>query len=95
MNAVAHCLNLPSRAEIWRNPDSFDPRRFMAPDAPKLLTFGGGRHACLGTWLARLTLEETVRGVADIAPTLTTAPADIQWVQVLGVNPGSLPVSAH
>jgi cytochrome P450 len=81
--------------EIWVDPDAFDPRRFTAAGAPKLLTFGGGPHACLGSWLARLTLEETIRGVAGLTPALTVAPTDIEWVQVLGVNPGRLPVVAH
>jgi len=73
--------------KVWRDVDVSDPGRFTAPDPPRLLTFGGGPHACLGSWLARLTLEETIRGVADLTPTLTIAPVDIQWMQVLGVNP--------
>lgn len=81
--------------EVWLDPDVFEPRRFKSPDTPRLLTFGAGPHACLGTWLARLTLEETVRAVADLAPTLSVALADIKWVQVLGANPDRLPVMLH
>ena len=79
--------------DVWPDPDTFDPRRFASPEAPKLLTFGGGPHACLGTWLARVTLEEVVRGVAGLTPMLAVAPANIRWVQVLGVNPERLPVT--
>ena len=78
--------------DVWPDPDTFDPRRFASPEAPKLLTFGGGPHACLGTWLARVTLEEVVRSVAGLTPVLAVPPANIQWVQVLGVNPERLPV---
>ena len=78
---------------VWRDADVFDPRRFTDPDAPRLLTFGGGVHACFGTWLARLTLEEMARAVADLAPTLTTPKADIPWTRVLGENPERLPVA--
>lgn len=59
----------------------------------QLLTFGGGPHACLGTRLARVTLEEVVRSVASPTPMLAVAPANIRWVQVLGVNPERLPVT--
>jgi cytochrome P450 len=81
--------------EIWRDPLTFDPCRFAAPDAPKLLTFGAGTHACLGTWLARLTLEEVIRGVAELEPRLTVPAEEIAWVQSLGANPGRLPVMVH
>ena len=82
-------------ATVWRDPETFDPDRFLEPDAPRLLTFGGGPHHCLGAWLARLTLEETVRGVAARAPSLTVPPEQIAWVSSLGHNPASLPVSMH
>jgi hypothetical protein len=78
---------------IWRDPDAFDPHRFASPEAPKLLTFGGGPHHCLGAWLARLTLEETVRGAAALGPVLTTAPDAIEWVQSLGSSPSRLDVA--
>jgi cytochrome P450 len=81
--------------DVWRDPLTFDPHRFAAPDAPRLLTFGAGTHACLGTWLARLTLEEAVRGVAEMAPSLAEPAAEIEWVQVLGANPVRLPVAVH
>ncbi len=80
-------------AEVWRDPDSFVPQRFAVPDAPRLLSFGGGPHYCLGAALARMTLEETVRGVSELSPTLGVDPDDIEWVQVLGRSPSRLPVA--
>jgi len=79
---------------VWRDPDAFDPRRFAAPGAPRLLSFGGGPHYCLGAALARMTLEEVVRGVAALAPRLTADPDEIAWVQVLGRSPAQVPVAA-
>ena len=52
-----------------------------------------GPHYCLGAALARLTLEESVRGVADLAPALTAVADDIEWAQVLGRSPAHLPVA--
>jgi len=80
---------------IWTNADEFVPHRFESTSAPKLLTFGGGPHHCLGAWLARLTLEETVSGVAALKPKLTEAADTIPWEQQLGSNPTRLPVSLH
>ncbi len=78
---------------VWADADSFQPRRFLDPDAPRMLSFGGGPHFCLGAWLARMTLEEVVRGVSALNPRLSVDPTDIGWVQVLGQNPARLPVS--
>ncbi|MFN0047482.1 MAG: cytochrome P450 [Sphingorhabdus sp.] len=77
---------------VWPDADSFKPRRFLDPDAPRMLSFGGGPHFCLGAWLARMTLEEVVRGVAALDPRLSVQPETIAWVRVLGENPGQLPV---
>jgi cytochrome P450 len=79
--------------EVWRDPDSFVPRRFEELDTPRLLSFGGGPHYCLGAALARTTLEESVRGVAELAPTLAADPESIEWSQVLGRSPARLPVT--
>lgn len=79
--------------EVWHDPDTFVPRRFAEPDAPRLFSFGAGPHYCLGAALARMTLEESVRGVAELAPTLTGDPESIEWCQVLGSSPSMLPVS--
>jgi cytochrome P450 len=62
---------------------------------PRQLRFGGGVQACLGTWLARLTIEEAVRCVAEMAPVLTMPPTDVGWTHVLGQYPERLPVAVH
>jgi cytochrome P450 len=79
--------------EVWRDPDAFVARRFADADAPRLFSFGGGPHYCLGAALARMTLEESVRGVAALAPTLDVDPEGIAWRRVLGHAPAGLPVT--
>jgi cytochrome P450 len=93
--AVVMCCFLSANrdAEVWRDADSFVPQRFAERGTPPLLSFGGGPHFCLGAALARMTLEETVRGVAELAPSLRVDPADIEWIQVLGRSPTRLPVA--
>lgn len=77
---------------VWQDAEVFDPARFLNPQTPRLLTFGAGPHACLGTWLARLTIEETLRGLSH----LKLAPAepldDIPWVTATGSQPVRLTV---
>ena len=79
--------------EIWDRPDEFLPDRFLASDAPKMMSFGAGGHFCLGAWLARMTLEEVVRGVCDLEPTLATDVHTLEWIAPLGAYPASLPVT--
>ena len=79
--------------EVWHDPDAFVSCRFDEPAAPRLLSFGGGPHYCLGAALARTTLEESVRGVAEIAPQLNAEPDSLEWSQVLGRSPARLPVT--
>jgi len=94
--AIVMCSFLTANRDpaVWHDPGSFVSRRFAEKDVPRLLSFGGGPHYCLGAALARMTLEEVTRGVAEFAPTLTADPADIDWVQVLGRSPSRLPVAA-
>jgi len=94
--AVVMCSFLTANRdpEVWHDPDSFLSQRFAHPGAARLLSFGGGPHFCLGAALARMTLEEVVRGVAELAPKLGADPDEIEWVQVLGRNPSRLPVVA-
>jgi len=78
---------------VWREPEVFVPHRFDEPAAPRLLSFGGGPHYCLGAALARVTLEESVRGVAALAPRLAVDVDRLEWATVLGRSPVSLPVT--
>lgn len=79
----------------WSDPDRFDPDRFTRPDTPRLVNFGAGTHYCLGTALAKIAVEESVRAVlaADPPVRATEDPADTPWRQVLGRSPSRLLVS--
>jgi len=66
---------------VWDRPDDFVLDRFEKPDAPRLLTFGTGAHYCLGANLARMTLEEAVRGLVEnpaIPPSISPI-SDGEW----------------
>lgn len=78
---------------VWVEPELFNVARFDAPSTAKLLSFGSGPHYCLGTNLARMTLEETLQGTATRRIELAVAPEDVEWKQVLGRSPVSLSVS--
>ena len=84
-------------ASAWSEPDRFDPERFTRPDTPKLPNFGAGTHYCLGTALAKVAVEESVRAVlaADPPLHLTEDPAEIPWRQVLGRSPARLAVRSE
>jgi cytochrome P450 len=90
------CIAAACRDETaWHEPDQFDPDRFTRPDTAKLLNFGAGTHYCLGTALAKIAVEESLRAVlaADPPLRLTEDPAEIPWRQVLGRSPARLLVS--
>jgi cytochrome P450 len=93
--AIVMCSFLTANRDpdVWHDPDSFVSRRFLDPGAPRLLSFGGGPHYCLGAALARMTLEEVVRGVTELGPSLSADPDDIEWVQSLGRSPSRIPVA--
>jgi cytochrome P450 len=81
------------QADVWHDPDTFDVGRFDEPGAPKLLSFGAGPHYCLGAALARLTVEEAVRGFVSGPPIdPVDDPWKVEWRSVLGRSPVSLPV---
>ncbi|MDT5010180.1 MAG: hypothetical protein QOH57_1797 [Mycobacterium sp.] len=79
----------------WDEPDRFDAVRFTRPDTAKLLNFGAGTHYCLGTALAKIAVEESLRAVVAAHPPLrlTENPADIPWRRVLGRSPARLLVT--
>ena len=78
---------------VWEQSDAFDVHRFTQPSAPRLLSFGTGPHYCLGANLARMTIEETVRGFVarDVRP--ATDLGAVEWRLVLGRSPVALPVT--
>jgi hypothetical protein len=57
------------------------------------IAVAGSEDAVAAGLVARMTLEESVRGVAELAPTLAADPETIEWCQVLGSSPSVLPVS--
>jgi cytochrome P450 len=90
------CIAAACRDETaWHEPDQFDPDRFTRPDTAKLLNFGAGTHYCLGTSLAKIAVEESLRALlaADPPLHLTEDAAAIPWRQVLGRSPARLLVS--
>ncbi|WP_029115673.1 cytochrome P450 [Mycobacterium sp. URHB0044] len=89
------CIASACRDEsVWPEPDRYDPDRFTRSDTAKLPNFGAGTHYCLGTALAKVAVEESLRAVigADRPLTLTENPVDIPWRQVLGRSPARLMV---
>jgi cytochrome P450 len=91
------CIAAAGRdAAAWPEPDRFDPDRFTRPGAAKLPNFGAGTHYCLGTSLAKVAVEESLRAVLTAEPPLRLVedPAEIPWRQVLGRSPARLVVSA-
>lgn len=61
-------------------------------DVPRPLSFGTGPHFCLGANLARMAIEETIRGFAEKDVRLMGDPDEVAWRLVLGRGPASLPV---
>ncbi len=53
--------------DIYTDPYSFDPDRWLGPDADRLekhlTVFSGGARACLGIWLAQAELALTLAKV--------------------------------
>jgi cytochrome P450 len=90
------CIAAACRDETaWPGADQFDPDRFTRSATAKLPNFGAGTHYCLGTALAKIAVEESLRGVLAADPSLhiTEDPAEIPWRQVLGRSPARLLVS--
>jgi cytochrome P450 len=78
---------------VWGDPESFVPTRFAEPEVPKLLSFGMGPHVCLGSHLARMTLEQVALGLAECDLRLSGSPDEVEWKVVLGRSPSSLKVT--
>jgi cytochrome P450 len=92
---VVLCVATGNRdAAIWTDPHAFDAGRFAVRDAPRLLSFGTGAHFCLGSSLARMTIDEALTGMAAQPLRLAIDPDDVEWKLVLGRSPVSLPVAA-
>lgn len=66
----------------WPNPDEFDIFR-TNPD--RHLTFGFGKHHCLGVHLARMELDVMLRAVLDRLPNLRLDPS-VEGVHLTGLG---------
>ena len=65
---VSPCLYLAHRrAELWPDPTSFRPERFLEgqPEPYSWVPFGGGTRRCLGASFASLEMREVLRAVAS------------------------------
>jgi cytochrome P450 len=53
--------------DLWDEPDTFRPERFLDAEAApySYLPFGGGAHRCLGASLATLEIEVAIAGIGD------------------------------
>ena len=80
---------------VWTDPDTFDVDRFAGSNPPRLLSFGSGAHYCLGASVARMTLEETVRGFVARDVASVGDLDDVEWRLVLGRSPATLPVQVR
>jgi cytochrome P450 len=66
----------------WAHPDLFD---IFRPHPERHLTFGFGKHHCLGVHLARMELEIMLDAVLDRLPNLRLDP-DAPDVHLTGLN---------
>jgi cytochrome P450 len=79
---------------LWRDPDRFDPARFLEqPDPPRFsfLPFGAGPHVCIG---AQLAMTEAVLVLARIVQDVSLALLDrapVLPVGVLSTRPSHAP----
>jgi len=74
---------------VYEDPDRLDITR---DEAPAMLTFGGGRHYCLGGHLARIELAEALRVItAKVANPRLTGPAPWKPITELS-GPTTLPI---
>jgi cytochrome P450 len=79
-------------ASVFSDPDRFDVDRAPASH----LGFGGGMHHCLGAQLARVELQEALRGLIARLPGLAVAvpPAELRFKPGMAIhNLRELPVS--
>ena len=81
-------------ATAWTEPDRFEPDRFTRPGVPRLLAFGAGPHFCLGTALAKITVEEIMRAALEADLRLADVDQDVAWRVVLGRSPSRLEAKA-
>jgi cytochrome P450 len=62
---------------VFPNPDALDVTRSPNPH----VAYGHGTHECVAEWLARVELQEALRGLFSRVPglRLAVAPEELQW----------------
>ena len=76
------------RGDLYPDPASFRPERFLAPDAPDTYTwvpFGGGTRRCLGASFALMEMRIVLRRVLQ-RTTLRAASPSLDKVQFRGIT---------
>lgn len=93
---------IPTRTDIffWIRAAHLDPREFDAPrrfdihrkNRSRPLLFGGGAYSCLGQWMARTELQETLRVAMNRFPAMRLAGAPERRIDLFALSAGRLPI---
>ena len=76
------------RADLYPDPSTFRPERFLGPDAPDTYTwipFGGGTRRCLGASFAQMEMRIVLRRVLERCALRPGAP-ELDEVQFRGIT---------
>ena len=76
------------RSDLYEDPESFRPERFLGPDAPDTYTwipFGGGTRRCLGASFAMMEMRAVLRRVLQ-RTALQPASPELDKVQFRGIT---------
>jgi cytochrome P450 len=76
------------RADLYPDPSTFRPERFLGPDAPDTYTwipFGGGTRRCLGASFAQMEMRIVLRRVLERCA-LRPGAAELDEVQFRGIT---------
>jgi cytochrome P450 len=76
------------RRDLYPNPGTFRPERFLGPDAPDTYTwvpFGGGTRRCLGASFAQMEMRVVVQRVLERC-TLKAADPEFDEVQFRAIT---------
>lgn len=77
-----------ARGDLYPNPESFRPERFLGPDAPDTYTwvpFGGGTRRCLGASFALTEMRTVLRRVLE-RTALRPASPEPEKIQFRGIT---------
>ncbi|CUA74191.1 O-methylsterigmatocystin oxidoreductase [Rhizoctonia solani] len=69
---IGNVWSMSRNAEVYKNPEDFNPDRFLDPQVPKIPAFGFGRRLCPGIHYAEASIFITVTSILA-AYTITKA----------------------